>query len=55
MVRAIIQDFREGKRDKVPVRLEKNGKPMLVTYMALRDAAGKYIGTMETVQDILPA
>ena len=54
MVRAIIQDFREGKRDKVPVRLEKNGKPMLVTYMAVRDAAGKYIGTMETVQDIFP-
>lgn len=52
MVRAIIQDFRDGKRDKVPVWLEKNGRTVLVTYMAVRDAAGKYIGTMETVQDM---
>ena len=54
MVRAIIQDFRDGKRDKVPVWLEKNGKSMLITYMAVRDATGKYIGTMETVQDMEP-
>lgn len=54
MVRAIIQDFRDGKRDKVPVWLEKNGKSMLITYMAVRDATGKYIGTMEIVQDMEP-
>lgn len=52
MVRAIIQDFRDGKRDKVPVWLEKNGRPMLITYMAVRDSNGKYLGTMETVQDM---
>lgn len=52
MVRAIIQDFRDGKRDAVPVWLDKNGKRMLITYMAVRDAEGKYIGTMETVQDM---
>ena len=54
MVRAIIQDFRDGKRDKVPVWLEKNGKSMLITYMTVRDATGKYIGTMEIVQDMEP-
>lgn len=52
MVRAIIQDFREGKRDAVPVWLEKNGKRMLITYMAVRDGEGRYLGTMETVQDM---
>lgn len=52
MVRAIIQDFRDGKRDKVPVWLEKNGRTMLITYMAVRDADGTYIGTLETVQDM---
>lgn len=52
MVRAIIKDFRDGKRDNVPVWLEKNGRTKLVTYMAVRDAHGNYIGTMEMVQDM---
>ena len=34
------------------VQVEKNGKTMLVTYMAVRDAAGTYLGTMELVQDM---
>lgn len=52
MVRAIIEDFRSGKRDKVPVWMEKNGKTMLVTYMAVRNAKGEYLGTLEAVQDM---
>lgn len=52
MVRAIIQELREGKRDSVPVWMEKNGRATLVTYRAVRDAEGRYVGTMETVQDM---
>ncbi len=52
MVRSIIEDFRSGVRDTVPVWMEKGGKTMLVTYMAVRDKAGKYLGTMEIVQDM---
>ena len=52
MVRAIISDFRSGKRDQVPVWMEKNGRTMLVTYMAVRDKQGQYVGTMEIVQDM---
>lgn len=52
MVRKIINDFRTGKRDQVPVWMEKNGRTMLVTYMAVRDREGTYIGTMEIVQDM---
>lgn len=52
MVRAIISDFRSGKRDQVPVWMEKNGRPMLVLYMAVRDRQGQYLGTMEVVQDM---
>lgn len=33
----------EGTLDKVPIWMEKNGKTMLVTYMAVRDAAGTYL------------
>ena len=51
-VRHIIGEFRKGTLDKVPVWMEKNGKTMLVTYMAVRDAAGTYLGTMELVQDM---
>ena len=52
MVRAIIDDFRNDRRDSVPVWMEKNGKPFLVTYMAVRDRERKYLGTVEVVQDM---
>lgn len=51
-VRRILDEFRAGTLDKVPVWMEKNGRSMLVTYMAVRDKDGKYIGTMELVQDM---
>lgn len=52
MVRQIIQDFRSGRRDSVPVWMEKNGRVMLVNYMAVRDRDGNYVGTAEFVQDM---
>lgn len=52
MVRAIIGDLRSGKRDTVSVWMEKNHRATLVTYHAVRDAQGRYVGTMETVQDM---
>ena len=52
MVREIINDFRNGVRDTVPVWMEKEGRTMLVTYMAVRDHNNTYIGTMEIVQDM---
>ena len=51
-VRMILNEFRAGTLDKVPVWMEKNGKTMLVTYMAVRDQDGNYIGTLELVQDM---
>ena len=32
--------------------MEKNGKTMLVTYMAVRNKDNEYLGTMELVQDM---
>lgn len=52
MVRALISDFRAGKHDQVPVWMEKNGHTMLVSYMAVRELNGQYVGTMEIVQDM---
>lgn len=52
MVRGIIEDFRSGKKDQVPIWMEKGGRTMLVTYMAVRDKKGNYLGTVELVQDM---
>ncbi len=52
MVRSILDSFRDGSMDRVPVWMEKNGRTMLVTYMAVRDRNKNYLGTVELVQDM---
>jgi DUF438 domain-containing protein len=52
IVRSILDDFRNNRRDSVPVWMEKNGRSMLVTYMAVRDEHKNYLGTLELVQDM---
>ncbi|NLC83594.1 MAG: DUF438 domain-containing protein [Ruminococcaceae bacterium] len=52
MVRRIIDDFRAGKGDSVKVWGNKGGVPVYVQYLAVRDSDGKYVGTLECVQDM---
>ncbi|MGN0363771.1 MAG: DUF438 domain-containing protein [Bilifractor sp.] len=52
MVRNILDSFRDGSKDSVPVWMEKNGRTMLVNYMAVRDRKGTYLGAVELVQDM---
>ena len=52
MVRQIIDDFRNKRRDSIQIWMEKGGRTMLVKYMAVRDKADNYIGTVEVVQDM---
>lgn len=52
MVRRIIDEFRNGSLDSVPVWMEKAGRTMLVTYLAVRDENDGYIGTLELIQDM---
>ena len=52
MVKRIIGEFEAGTLDEVPVWMEKNGRTMLVKYMAVRDREGNYLGTLELVQDM---
>lgn len=52
MVRQIIQQFKEGSQNEVAVWLEKSGKPMYVRYMAVRSRTGRFLGTLELVQDM---
>lgn len=51
-VRKIIESFKNKMADRVPIWMEKNGRTMLVTYMAVRSKAGEYLGTVEIVQDM---
>ena len=51
-VRRIIDEFRNGALDEVPIWMEKNGKSMLVKYMAVRDKNQNYLGTLELVQNM---
>ena len=44
--------FNEGPKDFKRPWMDKNGKCMLVRYMAVRDKEGKYLGTLELVQDM---
>lgn len=50
MVRQLIDSFRSGKQDLFDVWLEKEGEPVLVRYMAVRDKEGTFLGTLEMVQ-----
>lgn len=52
MVRKIIDDFRNGRKDSVDVWMEKMSKTVLVRYMAIRDENGEYVGTGEFVQEM---
>ena len=52
MVKAIIGDFKSGKKDKVQVYSNKNGTKMCVTYLPMRDDRGEYLGTVELCQDM---
>lgn len=51
-VRKILEEFKKGTLDQVPLWMEKNGRIMTVTYMAVRDDNKNYIGTVELVQDM---
>lgn len=51
-VRRIIEEFRAGTLDQVPVWMDKGGRTFLVTYYAVRDKKDNYLGTLELVQDM---
>ncbi len=55
LVRKVIEDFRAGKRDVVPIWSEKNGRAILTRYMAVRSPEGEYLGTLELVEDVQAA
>ena len=51
-VRRIIEEFRAGTLDEVPIWMEKNGKCLLVRYIAKLETSKIIIWELELVQDM---
>jgi len=52
MVRRILESFVNGERDVAEFWITLNDKFIYIRYFAIRDAKGKFRGTMEVVQDV---
>jgi hypothetical protein len=50
-VRQILADFHSGAQSKAEFWIELDGRFLHVQFLALRDASGKYLGTLEVTQD----
>ncbi len=55
VIRQLLEDFRQKKRQDMTVWQRIGGRPVCVRYLAVYDANGDYIGTVETVQDFSEA
>lgn len=52
MVNEILNNFRNGKREKESFWINLHGKLVLIQYFAVRDKLGKYLGCLEVTTDI---
>jgi len=51
-VEQVISDLKSGKRDVAEFWIDLHGQKIYIRYFAVRDKAGKYLGTLEVTQDI---
>lgn len=52
IVNRILDDFKEGKRDRAQFWINLNGRFILIQYFAVRNKKGTYLGCLEVTQDI---
>lgn len=52
IVRRVIETLRSGAENSVDVWHTREGKPVLVRYLAVRDKKGTFLGVLETVQKL---
>ncbi len=48
----VISELKSGEKDSVDLWTNREGRPVLIRYMAVRDRTGRYVGTMEVVSDM---
>lgn len=51
-VSLILNDFKSGKKDQESFWIDMKGMFVYITYFAIRDENGKYMGTLEVTQDV---
>ena len=51
-VNQILSDLKSGSRDSAEFWIDLRGRKVYIRYFAVRDKAGKYLGTLEATQDI---
>ncbi len=51
-VQKIMTYFKEGKKDKAIFWIQMKGRFFLISYYAVRDDEGEFVGTLEATQDI---
>ena len=51
-VNKILSDLKAGKRDSAEFWINLREKKVYIRYFAVRNKAGKYLGTLEVTQDI---
>ena len=51
-VEKLLADFRSGKKDSEAFWIDMKGMFILINYYAIRDDAGKYMGTLEVTQNV---
>jgi uncharacterized protein len=51
-VNRILREFRQGRKDAAEFWISLGGRFVHIRYVALRDGAGRYRGTLEVTQDV---
>jgi PAS domain S-box-containing protein len=51
-VNQILSDFKSGRRDSAEFWINLGDRKVHIRYFAVRDKAGRYLGTLEATQDI---
>lgn len=53
-VERILDDFKSGRESVASFWIQLHGRFLQIRYFAMRDEAGKYLGTLEVSQDLTP-
>ena len=51
-VNQILSDFKSGRQDSAAFWIDLGGRKVYIRYFAVKDKAGRYLGTLEATQDI---
>jgi len=51
-VNQVLSDLKSGERDSVEFWINLGEKKIYIRYFAIKDRAGRYLGTLEATQDV---